>query len=170
MAMMAVRWDELTHKAKEAVQAAHYLASRHGNPEVQPLHLLAVLLEDRESILPPVLSAMGANRQALLVEARHQIEHLAEVWGGGALKPAPSPAATKVLEQAFAEAAALNDAYVSTEHLMLGILALADDPAQELMERQGADHGAMLKALLAMRGQPSEKQQSVEVHYQALER
>jgi len=170
MAMMAVRWDELTHKAKEAVQAAHYLASRHGNPEVQPLHLLAVLLEDRESILPPVLSAMGANRQALLVEARHQIEHLAEVWGGGALKPAPSPAATKVLQQAFAEAAALNDAYVSTEHLMLGILALADDPAQELMERRGADHGAMLKALLAMRGQPSEKQQSVEGHYQALER
>jgi len=40
MAMMAVRWDELTNKAKEAVQAAHYLASRHGNPAVLPLHLL----------------------------------------------------------------------------------------------------------------------------------
>ena len=152
MAMMAVRWNELTHKAKEAVQAANYLASRHGNPEVLPLHLLAVLLEDRESILPPILSAMGANRQALLVETRHQIDHLPEVWCGGALKPVSSPAATRVLEQAFAEAAALNDAYVSTEHLMLGILALADDAAQELMERQGADHGALLKALLATRG------------------
>ena len=170
MAMMAVRWDELTHKAKEAVQAANYLASRHGNPEVLPLHVLTVLLEDRESILPPVLSAMGANRQALLVEAHHQINHLPEVWGGGALKPVPSPAATKVLEQAFAEAAALNDTYVSTEHLLLGVLALADDPAQELMERQGADHAALLKALLAMRGQPPEKQQTPEAHYEALER
>jgi len=170
MAMMAVRWDELTHKAKEAVQAANYLASRHGNPEVQPLHMLAVLLEDRESILPPILSAMGANRQAMLVETRHQIDHLPGVWGGGALKPTPAPNATKVLEQAFAESAALNDAYVSTEHLMLGILALADDPAQELMERQGADHAALLKALLAGRGQLPEKQQAVESHYEALER
>ena len=170
MAMMAVRWDELTHKAKEAVQAAHYLASRHGNPAVLPIHLLVVLLEDRESILPPILSAIGANRQALLVEARHQIERLAEVWSGGSLKPAPSPASTKVLEQAFAEAAGLNDTYVSTEHLMLGILALADDPAQELMERQGADHDSLQKALLAMRGQPSEKPPVTENHYEALER
>jgi ATP-dependent Clp protease ATP-binding subunit ClpB len=170
MAMMAVRWNELTHKAKEAVQAANYLASRHGNPEVLPLHLLAVLLDDRESILPPILSGMGANRQALLVETRHLIDHLPEVWCGGALKPNPSLAATKVLEQAFAEAAILNDPYVSTEHLMLSILALADDPAQELMERQGADHAALLKALLAVRGQPSEKQRSAEAHYEHLER
>ena len=169
MAMMAVRWEELTHKAKEAVQTAQHLASRHGNPEVLPLHLLAVLLDDRESILPPVLSAMGANRQALLVEARHEIDHLPEVWAGGALKPAPSPAATSALEQAFAEAAALNDSYVSTEHLMLGILALADDPAQELMERQGADHAALLKALLATRSQPSGKQ-PVEGQYEHLQR
>jgi len=168
--MMAVRWDELTHKAKEAVQTAQHLASRHGNPEVLPLHLLAVLLDDRESILPPILSAMGANRQALLVETRHQIDHLPEVWGGGALKPVPSPAATKVLEQAFAEAAALNDSYVSTEHLLLGILALVDDPAQELMERQGADHAALLKALLATRSQPSGKQPPVEGHYEHLQR
>ena len=170
MAMMAVRWNELTHKAKEVVQSANYLASRHGNPEVLPIHLLAVLLEDRESILPPILSAMGANRQALLLETRHQIDHLPAVWSGGALKPAPSPAASKVLEQAFAEAAALTDAYVSTEHLMLGILSLADDPAQELLERQGADHASLLKALVAGRGQPSEKQPPVEGHHEALER
>jgi ATP-dependent Clp protease ATP-binding subunit ClpB len=170
MAMMAVRWDELTHKAKEAVQTAQHLASRHGNPEVVPLHLLTVLLEDRESVLPPILSAMGANRQALLVETRHLIDHLPEVWGGGALKPAPSPGATKVLEQAFAEAAALNDTYVSTEHLMLAILALPEDPAQELMEHQGADHDAFLKSLLAARGQSPEKRKSPDGHHEALER
>ncbi len=62
------------------------------------------------------------NRQALLLEARHQIERLPDVWGGGALKPAPSFSATKVLEQAWAEAEALNDAQVSVEHLMLSLL------------------------------------------------
>ncbi len=48
MGTMAVRWDELSYKAKEAVQGAQSLASQHGNPEVLPLHLLAVLLQDRE--------------------------------------------------------------------------------------------------------------------------
>jgi len=166
---MAVRWNDLTNKAKEAVQAANYLASRHGNPEVTPLHLLAMLLEDRESILPPILNAIGANRQGLILEILHEVNHLPEVWGGGALKPAPSPAAARALEQAFSEAAALHDEHVSSEHLMLGILTLTEDPAQELMERQGADHEAFLQSLLSMRGQRPEKH-AAEDRYEHLAR
>ena len=52
---MPIRWDKFTVKAQEAVQRANELASEHGNPELQPLHLLAALLEDKEGIVPPVL-------------------------------------------------------------------------------------------------------------------
>ena len=52
---MAIRWDKFTVKAQEAVQRASQLASEHGNPELQPIHLLAALLEDKENIVPPVL-------------------------------------------------------------------------------------------------------------------
>ena len=57
---MAIRWDRLTVKAQEAMQRAGELASENGNPETMPLHLLAALLEDREGIVPPLLSRAGA--------------------------------------------------------------------------------------------------------------
>ena len=61
---MAIRWDKFTVKAQESIQRASELASAHGNPELQPLHLLAALLEDRDGIVPPVLEKIGIGTQA----------------------------------------------------------------------------------------------------------
>ena len=61
-------WDKLTSKAKEVVQAANYLASKRGNPELTPLHVLASLLADREGTVVPVLSKIGVDSQAALAE------------------------------------------------------------------------------------------------------
>ena len=63
---MPIRWDKFTVKAQEAVQRANDLASEHGNPELQPVHLLAALLEDKEGIVPPVLEKIGIGPQAVL--------------------------------------------------------------------------------------------------------
>ena len=63
---MPIRWDKFTVKAQEAVQRASELASEHGNPEMQPIHLLAALLEDKEGIVPPVLEKIGIGPQAVL--------------------------------------------------------------------------------------------------------
>ena len=57
---MAIRWDKLTLKSQEAVQAASELASQNGNPELLPIHLLAALLEDKEGIVVPILRRIGA--------------------------------------------------------------------------------------------------------------
>jgi ATP-dependent Clp protease ATP-binding subunit ClpB len=144
-------WEKLTSKAKEALQAANYLASQHGNPELLPIHVLAGLLADRESMLVPVLGNLGIDRQVVLAEARRQIGILPAVWAGGALKAEPSRAASEVLEQAFEEAADLADEHVSTEHLLLAILRQEHDPAQALLARHGASHRAIVAALLSTR-------------------
>ena len=144
-------WDKLTSKAKQAVQSANYLASKRGNPEVIPLHLLASLLADREGMVVPVLSKIGVDNQAALAEARRQIDRLPALWAGGALKAEPSSAASAVLEQAFHEAADLDDEHVSTEHLLLAIMGLESDPAQSLLARHGASRNAILIALTTVR-------------------
>jgi len=144
-------WDKLTSKAKQAVQAANYLASKRGNPELIPLHLLASLLADREGMVVPVLSKIGVDNQAALAEARRQIDRLPALWAGGALKAEPSSAASAVLEQAFQEAADLDDEHVSTEHLLLAIMGLESDPAQSLLARHGASRNAILMALTTVR-------------------
>ena len=63
---MAIKWDRLTVKSQEAVQAASGHAAENGNPEVLPLHLMAALLEDREGVVIPVLEKVGVPVEQLL--------------------------------------------------------------------------------------------------------
>src|SRR5713101_7089251 len=68
---MAIKWDKLTVKSQEAVQAASGHAAENGNPEVLPLHLMAALLEDREGVVIPVLEKVGVPVEQLLKEAEN---------------------------------------------------------------------------------------------------
>src|SRR5215469_9830369 len=113
---MPIRWDKFTVKAQEAVQRASQLASEHGNPELQPLHLLAALLEDKDGIVPPVLEKIGIGPQAVLSEVYRELEKLPKV-SGQANQPGLSSEANRLMEQAFKEASNFKDEYVSTEHL-----------------------------------------------------
>ncbi len=166
---MPIRWDKFTVKAQEAVQRANELASEHGNPELQPVHLLAALLEDKEGIVPPVLEKIGIGPQAVLSDVYREIEKLPKV-SGEAAQPTLSSAANKLLDQAFKEASSFKDEYVSTEHLLLAITHLKSDPAQKILAQHGANYDAILKALTAVRGSQKVTDQNPEAKYQALER
>src|SRR5690348_8002389 len=166
---MAIRWDKFTVKAQEAVTRAGELAAEHGNPELRPEHILGALLEDREGIVAPVLEKIGAGPQAVLADVRRALENLPRVSGASA-QPTLSPAASQMLDQAFKEADTFKDEYVSTEHLLLAIARLKQDPAQLALAKHGADHDAILKALTAVRGSQRVTDQNPEAKFQALER
>ncbi len=166
---MAIRWDKLTLKAQEAVQRANDLASEHGNPELQPAHLLLALVEDTEGIVPPVLEKIGASSTAVQANARALIERLPKVSGGGATQANLSANASKVLESAFKEAERFKDEFVSTEHLLLAI-ADGKDEAAKLLASQGATRDSILKALTTVRGSQKVTDQNPEAKYQALQR
>src|ERR1019366_5299648 len=159
---MPIRWDKFTVKAQEAVQRANELASEHGNPELQPLHLLAALLEDKEGIVPPVLEKIGIGPQAVLSEVYRELEKLPKV-SGSAAQATLSNEVNKLLEQAFKEASNFKDEYVSTEHLLR-------DVAQQILAAHGATYDAILKALTVVRGSQKVTDQNPEAKYQALER
>ena len=76
----------------------------------------------------------------------------------------------QVLERAFDEATRFKDEFVSTEHLLLAIAEQRSDPAGQLLDRAGATHDAILKALVAVRGTQRVTDQNPESKYQALER
>jgi len=168
---MAIRWDKFTVKAQEAVQRANQLASEHGNPELAPAHLLAALVEDKEGIVAPVLEKIGIGPQAVLSEVYKEIERLPKVSGSGrAQQPSLSTEINQLLEKSFKEADTFKDEYVSTEHMLLALTSLKRDPVEELLARHGATHGAILKALTAVRGSQRITDQNPEAKYQALER
>src|SRR4051794_5195172 len=166
---MPIRWDKFTVKAQEAVQRANELASEHGNPELQPIHLLAALLEDKEGIVPPVLEKIGIGPQSVLSGVYAEIEKLPKV-SGQASQATLANEANQLLEQAFKEASNFKDEYVSTEHLLLALAQAKGDPAQRILAENGATHAAILKALTSVRGSQKVTDQNPEAKYQALER
>ncbi len=165
---MAIKWDRLTVKSQEAVQAASGHAAENGNPEVLPLHLMAALLEDREGVVIPVLEKVGVPVEQLLSGVNSAIAKLPKVQGGG--QPGMSAAMQKVLEQGFKEAENFKDEYVSTEHLLLALSKAKNDPVQSALAALGGTHEAILKALSAVRGSQRVTDQNPEGKFQALEK
>src|ERR1700723_2840954 len=165
---MAIKWDRLTVKSQEAMQAASGHAAENGNPEVLPLHLMAALLEDREGVVIPVLEKVGVPVEQLLSGINSAIAKLPKVQGGG--QPGMSAALQKVLEQGFKEAESFKDDYVSTEHLLLALAKQKGDPEQLALAAQGATYDAILKALAEVRGAQRVTDQNPEGKFQALEK
>src|ERR1700729_4047853 len=165
---MAIKWDRLTVKSQEAMQAASGHAAENGNPEVLPLHLMAALLEDREGVVIPVLEKVGVPVEQLLSGVNAAIAKLPKVQGGG--QPGMSAALQKVLEQGFKEAENFKDDYVSTEHLLLALSKAKNDPVQLALAALGGTHEAILKALSAVRGSQRVTDQNPEGKFQALDK
>ena len=166
---MAIRWEKFTVKSQQAMQQAQGRAAELGNPELQPVHLLLALVEDREGVIPAVLEKIGVPIERLENDL-HQIEEKLPRVAGAANQPGPSQTLTRALEQAFREAANFKDEYVSTEHLLLGVTHLKGDPAQDTLAALGATRDAILKALTAVRGSQRVTDQNPEGKFQALEK
>ncbi|HKW89365.1 MAG TPA: ATP-dependent chaperone ClpB [Candidatus Acidoferrales bacterium] len=161
-----LRFDKLTVKAQEALQAAQELAAASSQQQVEPLHILAALLQT-EGVVSPLLAKLGVATDALADAARREIERLPKV--SGVAQQFLSPASSDVLSRAFDEAQNFKDEYVSTEHLLLAIAQLGRDPAGELLARNGARHDAILQALVSVRGSHRVTSQNPETTYRALE-
>ena len=166
---MAIRWEKLTVKSQEAMQQAQGRAAEFGNPEIQPVHLLLALIEDREGVIPAVLEKIGVPTERL-ESSLHQIEEKLPRVQGASAQPGPSAALTKVLDQAFREAANFKDEYISTEHLLLGVAHQKGDAARDALLAVGATHEAILQALTAVRGSQRVTDQNPEGKFQALEK
>ena len=165
---MAIKWEKLTAKSQEAIQAAQGIASENGNPEVLPLHIMSALLADREGIVLPVLERVGVPVSQLVTGIDAAIAKLPKVQGGA--QPSLSNPAQKTLEQAFKEAENFKDDFVSTEHLLLALADARKDPVQLALAALGGTRDAILKALTAVRGSQRVTDQNPEGKFQALDK
>ncbi len=165
---MAFRMDKLTVKAQEAIQHAQRAAENRNHQQLQPLHLLAALLEETDGIIRPLMQKIGANQQQLKSIVDAELQRLPAVSGSNA-QVAPTRAFMDVLEQAQKLADGMKDQYVSTEHLLLALAEYKDQP-QRLLELNGVTAQDVLEALRSVRGSQSVTDQNPEDKYQALER
>jgi ATP-dependent Clp protease ATP-binding subunit ClpB len=162
-----LRYDKLTVKAQEALQKAQDIAEQNSQQQLEPLHLLAALVAQRDGVVPPLLSRLGARPEALTQEIEAQLARFPKV--SGVTKLFLGAAANEVLEEAFAEADKFKDEYVSAEHILLAIAGRERDPAGQLLARHGASREAILQALAAVRGSHRVTSPTPEATFRALE-
>jgi ATP-dependent Clp protease ATP-binding subunit ClpB len=160
---------KLTQKSQEAVSAAVRRAATEGHPQVEPAHLLVALLAQGEGTARPLLEAVGADPQALRRRAEEQIAALPKAAGSTVGAPQTSRPLLVVLNTAANRAKQLEDEYVSTEHLLVG-LAADGGPAATLLRESGATPDALLEAFEKVRGHARVTSDNPEETYQALEK
>ncbi len=165
----AIMDDKLTRKSQDALSAAVRRATTNGNPHVEPLHLLAALVSQEGGTAAPLLRAVGADPQAILGSADALISRLPKAAGTTVSAPDMARPLLATLATAAKRARELDDEYVSTEHLLVG-LAADGGQAADLLRRAGAGPDELLGAFEKVRGHARVTTEDPEGTYQALEK
>jgi ATP-dependent Clp protease ATP-binding subunit ClpB len=163
---MAFRFEKLTLKSQEALQAAQQVARDRGHQRLEPMHLLAALLSPEQSVIRSLLGQLGVNPAQLSKAAEEGLNALPKVSGA---ETTLGPELSRVLDAAQDEADRMKDQFVSVEHMLLG-LAKLKSRAQALLEAVGVHEKDVSQALQKVRGGQRVTDQSPEDKYQALER
>ena len=158
-----------TTRTAEALQAALQDASKRGNPDIRPAHLLVALLEQADSIASPVIQAVGADPDQVLTRARSLVGGYPTATGQQMANPQFNRDSLNALTTAQELAGQLGDSYVSTEVLLAGI-ASGDSDAAKLLQEFGATADALKAAFPSVRGNQKVTTEDPEGQFQALEK
>lgn len=162
-----MRFDKFTIRGQEAVQEAIGVAEKNQNQQVEPEHLLAVMLEQKEGVVKPILGKIGANPQTILTDVLAAIEKFPKVSGG---QQYFSTRTNTIFQEAQKEAERMQDEYNSTEHLLLAIAAEKDGDAGRILRSNGITREDLEKVVTEMRGGSRITDQNAEANFQALDK
>ncbi len=164
-----MRTDRFTQRATEAIVSAQQLAERDGNPQLEVAHLLLVLVEQPDGVVPAVLQRMGVAPGSVAQALRAELASLPKV-SGTAQQLTLSNEARRVLTDAHAVAERMHDEYVSTEHLLIAALEAGDSAAARVLRSAGVETASVLEALTQIRGNQRVTNENPEATYEALEK
>jgi ATP-dependent Clp protease ATP-binding subunit ClpB len=166
-----MRLDKLTLKAQEALQEAKNIADKYNHQQIDVEHLLLALVEQSEGIVVPILQKIGVDIDQLKSRLAEHLSSLPQVSGVGGIEQIyVTPRLNKTLENAWQEAQAMKDEYMSSEHILLAIAEEEDPSSPQILKGMGATKDRIYEALTGIRGGQRVVDQNPEEKYQALER
>jgi len=158
--------EKYTKKAQEAVLASQKIVAELNHQTIEPAHLLLALLQQSDGIIPALVTRIAGSTQAILNEIRADLEKQPKVYGANTQISLSRPA-SDVLDAAERYAKGMQDDYVSTEHILLG---LTESVERKRLSDYGLTKDAILKALASVRGSQRVTSENPEETYQALEK
>ncbi|MBI4457835.1 AAA family ATPase, partial [Candidatus Uhrbacteria bacterium] len=163
--------NNFTTKAREAIEAAQQLTLANANPALDPLHLLAALLAQKDGVVFSVCKKIGVNMLSAAAAVKAAIDALPKVEAESSetLQIILAPPTVKVFRRAEKQATQFGDEYISAEHLLLAILD-TQTAAKQALEQAGVSYDAALRVLAEIRGTQKVDSPEPEQKYQALEK
>ena len=156
--------DKFTIKAQEAIQAAVALASRNSQQVIEPLHILAGVMEKGKDVVNYLFHKSGINLQIVESAVQNEVSRLPKVSGG---EPYFSPDANKVMQTTMSESQKMGDEFVSIEPLLLALLTV-NSTASRILKDAGCTEQTMRTAITELRQGAKVQTQSGDENYQAL--
>jgi ATP-dependent Clp protease ATP-binding subunit ClpB len=162
-----MRLDRLTIKAQEALAGARDLADQRAHQEVTPEHLLRSLLAQDDGVAVAVLRKLGADAEAIARKTEEALAKQPQVRGSAA-EGFMGRRLKDLLDEATRQSEEFKDEYVSSEHLLLAMLAKDVGDASRILREAGVRRDDLLKALADVRGNQRVTDPEAEQRYQAL--
>lgn len=163
-----MRMDKLTLKTQEAFEAAQGIMSKYSHQQMEDVHLLLGLLQQDEGVVRQILQKLEVDVEKLKRLVQVALERLPKVHGAGGVYI--SQGLSRVVELAWKEAERLKDEYLSTEHILLGMVAAREGEAGKILRASGVTQDKVYKVLVEIRGTQRVTDQNPEDKYQSLNR
>jgi ATP-dependent Clp protease ATP-binding subunit ClpB len=164
-----MRLDKLTLKTQEAFEKAQQLMSTYGHQQMEGEHLLLGLLEQEEGVVHRILNKLEVDLSKVTDQVKAVVERLPGVHGAGG-GVYVSPGLKETIDLAWKEAERLKDEYLSTEHILLGLVIRQDGEAGRILRRAGVSQDRVYRVLVEIRGTQRVTDPNPEDKYQSLTR
>jgi len=164
--------QKFTQKSLEAIQEANALAIENQNQQIEQVHLLSALLGQNDGLIPQLIEKMGISVDNLQIQLKNTIDALSAVTGSGRKSDEVyvTQSVDRALQEAEKQANRMKDAYISVEHLTLGLLEVPDQNLKEILKTFSITKDAFLKALMQVRGNQQVTGQNPEETYDVLKK
>ncbi len=163
-----MEFDKFTERSRGFIQSAQTLALRSNHQQLTPLHLLKVLLEDREGLASNLIEAAGGQPARALEGVSSQLRKLPQVEGAGAGQVYLAPETAKLLEQAEEISEKAGDSFITVERLLLALALSSGTPAAEVLSDAGVSPQALNQAINEFRKGKRATSATAEDNYDAL--
>jgi ATP-dependent Clp protease ATP-binding subunit ClpB len=167
---MSINLNKFTLKSQEALQSAQEIASNFSNQSIEPEHLFAALIQDKESLAGSIILKLGLSKDTMMIRAGELLEKIPKVTGAGLGQQSVSRELSEVLENAIRESNNMKDEYVSVEHLLIALSESKSSPLGELLRSSGVTKNNILKILKEVRGSGRITGQNPEETFQSLQK
>jgi len=158
--------EKYTKKSQEAILAAQRLAQDNNHQSIEPVHMLLALLQQEQGVVPAIVTKVSGSPLALREELKKELDQRSKISGSNIDVSLSRPMAD-AHQAAERYAKGMQDDYVSTEHILLG---LTDSTEGKRLAQYGLTKDAILSALKAIRGSQRVTSQDPESIYQSLEK